>query len=120
MTKTTKKPMLTSAITGESALKMASGMLETGLTGLQTYVDHMSAIVGETTDHEPAESFAHLLTKVAQVASELRKAEAAERKTAEAMTKADVMEWLRRMDQTDRARLLREAGNIDSKRSGLA
>jgi hypothetical protein len=95
-------------------------MLETGLGGLETYVEATAEAIGESRDVEAAESFAHLLTKVAQVASELRKAEAAARKSSEDLTRADVMEWFRTLSDTDADRLLREMTMQRKKGSGLA
>jgi hypothetical protein len=99
---------------------MTSGMLETGLNGLQSYVEKAAETVAESRDVEAAESFAHLLTKVAAVASELRKAEAAERKAATEITKSDMLDAIRRMEDGERARFLREAQTLTAKRSGLA
>ncbi len=45
---------------------------------------------------------------------------AAERKAAEGVSKAEVMDWARRLDQTERARLVRELQQIDARKSGLA
>ena len=99
---------------------MVTGMLETGLNGLKLYVEVMAKVVGESKDVESAESFAHLLTKVAQVAAELRKAEAEERKRGAEMTKASVLEWFRQMDPGEQTRFVREMQVINTKRSGLA
>lgn len=41
-------------------------------------------------------------------------------KKTEAYTRAGVMQWLRELDPTERARIIREAQQIDAKRSGLA
>lgn len=105
---------------GESPLQLTSGMLEKGLEGLQSYVSKTADTISESRDVEAAESFAHLLTKVAQVASELRKAEAAARKSSEDLTRADVMEWFRTLSDTDADRLLREMTTQRKKGSGLA
>lgn len=53
-------------------------------------------------------------------ASELRKAEAAARKSSEDLTRADVMEWFRTLSDTDADRLLREMTTQRKKGSGLA
>ncbi len=105
---------------GESALRTVTGMLETGLEGLKSYVEAMSAVVGESRDVEAAESFAHLLTKVAQVAAELRKAEAEERKRSAEITKGSALDWYRGLNQSERASFRAEQQQIDTKRSGLA
>ncbi len=108
------------AMAPDTALRLASSMLDTGLRGLEAYVTATAETVAESRDVEAATDFAHLLTKVAVVAGELRKAEAAERKAASEISKADMVEAARRMDATERARFVRELQAIDSRKSGLA
>lgn len=95
-------------------------MLETGLAGLQAYVKAASATVKESRDVEAAESFAHLLTKIAQVASELRKAEAAARRDADDLDEARVLEWFLRLETTTQGRFIKELQQRSKKGSGLA
>lgn len=93
---------------------MVSSMLNTGLAGLQTYVDAMSEVVGESTDPESAESFAHLLTKVAQVAGELRKAEKLELDALKKLTPAEIFVWAKQQTPELRARLVRDITALDA------
>lgn len=95
-------------------------MLETGLDGLKEYIERMSDIVRESSEPDIASDFAHTLHKVSLVTAELRKAETAERKAAEAMSKADILEAVRRLPPNEREQMGREIAALGAKRSGLA
>lgn len=122
MSKTTKKTPVRADSDDESALQMVQGMLQTGLTGLNSYVDATSETIAESRDVEAAESFAHLLTKVAQVAAELRKAEAADRKANGDVGLKQFVEWLRRATPAERKQASRAVLDADTEagRSALA
>ena len=100
-------------------------MLSKGLTGIDEYIQgavkRLKEAKGEAAD-ELAGDLAHLMTKVAQVAGELRKAEAEERRRGDAFTPEAVLAWFGSLPTRERAGLLseleRQASNAG--RSGLA
>jgi hypothetical protein len=106
----------------DSALKMATGMLETGLAGLYEFVrDRAKRLGPDDAVISDAAEYAHLLVKIAQVTGELRKAEAEERKRAESMTAVAWVDWYRQQkNPAERARLLRELQQLDSTKSVLS
>lgn len=122
MTKTTKKHTQRRDPDEESALQMVTGMLETGLGGLKQYVDATAETIAEARNVEAAESFAHLLTKVAQVAAELRKAESAAAKAAGEVGVKQFIEFIRRASPSDQKLMMRtlQDAQADAARSGLA
>lgn len=67
-----------------------------------------------------AGAIASLNQKLAMVHAESRKAAAAEAKRIEKITKADVLAFLRQLDQAERTSLLREGHRIDEEGSVLA
>ena len=100
-------------------------MLSTGLNGLNDYIEDAVERLGDAkggSADELAGDLAHLLTKVAQVAGELRKAEAEERRRGEAFTPDAVLVWFSALPQREQAGLLSELERkVSSKgRSGLA
>jgi hypothetical protein len=104
-------------------MSVASGMLGTGLNGLETYIADASRRVadGEGDDvDELATRLAHLLTKVAQVVGELRKVDAEERRRGEVVTADAVFTWFRSLPRGERAGVVSELEQITQTRSGLA
>ncbi len=95
---------------------MVMGMLGTGLGKLDGHIKSL----GSKLDDESALALAHLLTKIAMVHGELRKAEHAARREAGEFTPQQMLERARRMSVTERQSHVRELQQIDSKRSGLA
>lgn len=67
-----------------------------------------------------ASHLAWLTKNIAQIMGELRKLDAHERKSDDELTPAIVLSYLRALDVSERAHLLREAARIDEVRSGLA
>lgn len=71
-------------------------------------------------DDKMASHLAWLTKNIAQIMGELRKLDAHERKSDDDLTPAIVLAYLRGLDPSPRAHLLREAARIDEARSGLA
>ncbi len=114
MTRKADKP------TTESVLDASIETLAMGITALR---DELAAIINGTakkTKHDKASHIAFLTQRVGAIADSLRKVEAARAKRFDDLTPAIVLAYLRQLDPTDRARLVREAQGIDTKGSGLA
>ncbi len=98
----------------------AMDILGTGLEGLREHVKRASqSVVG---DSEAAADLAHLLSKIAVVNAELRKAEAAARNAEGDISAPQMLERIRRMPANERQQFLRAATHADQDqgKSGLA
>jgi hypothetical protein len=100
----------------DSSAVMAS--MRRGLAKLDTHIDDL----GDHLDPEASADLAHLLSKMAVVNAELRKAEAAARSADGDITPAQMLERIRRMGQAERTQFLRAATHADADqgKSGLA
>lgn len=105
----------------ETALQKVMRMLGTGIEGLEDYIDAAANTLSKA-DDEQAGDFAHVLTKVAQVAAELRKAEKADRDANAEITEKQWADYVRRSSPEQRKQLLRilRDADVESGKSGLA
>jgi hypothetical protein len=106
--------------TEDYALIGAMDILGTGLEGLREHVKRASqSVVG---DSEAAADLAHLLSKIAVVNAELRKAEAAARNAEGDISPQQMLERIRRMPAGERAQFMRTLQHTDADqgKSGLA
>jgi hypothetical protein len=113
------KTQAKSAHESESAIKLAGETLTLGMRQINDYVrDPANADLGS----DSADALARLMTKVAQVSGELRKAEAAARSADGDITPAQMLERIRRMSAAERTQFLRAATHADADqgKSGLA
>jgi hypothetical protein len=119
MAKPQAKPRKHDDSDDETTSAMVMTMLGDGLEGLRKHIELASRAIG---DSEEAADLAHLLTKVALVAAELRKAENAARKADGDLTPQLMLERIRRMSAGERALFLRQATHADADqgKSGLA
>jgi hypothetical protein len=70
--------------------------------------------------YDKASRISFHLQRLGQIAESIRKVEAARAKRLDAVTPAMVLAFLRSLDASERAQILREATLIDSRKSGLA
>jgi len=75
---------------------------------------------GAKYNQKDASHLAWLTKQAAQVMGEVRKLDEAERKRLQQLTPALVLAWLRQLDASERARILREAEGQEARGSGLA
>jgi len=116
-TKNTPKP---SKPTIEGVLDASIETLELGVGALR---DEIRAIVDGTAKksrHDNGSRIAFLTARVGSIADSLRKVEAARAKRLDDLTPALVLAWLRALDASERAGIIREAQGIDTRGSGLA
>lgn len=109
--------------TDNPALLATQSMLHAGLAGLQVVVDASVGALAEShgdASDSLAGSLATLLTRIASVAGELRKAEAEERRRGDVMSPEAVLTWFRGLPSRDQAGLVAEMEQVTSRRSGLA
>lgn len=105
----------------ETPLQRVMRMLGTGIEGLDAYIQAAAKTLAKA-DDEAAADFAHTLTKVAQVAGELRKAEKADRDANAEITEKQWADYVRRSSPEQRKQLMRilRDAEVDSGKSGLA
>lgn len=96
----------------ETPLDRTRRLLNDGLTKLEDMMDDGA--------RDDADDQARVLTRIAQVQAELRKADAEERRRGEALSIPIVLEWARSLSAGDRQVLLRELEHMNQKRSGLS
>lgn len=70
--------------------------------------------------YDRIDRIAYLAKQASAFAAEERKATALEQKAIGAITKSTVLAWLRKLDIAERAQVIREAQEIDNRRSSLA
>lgn len=70
--------------------------------------------------YDKASRISFHLQRLGQIAESIRKVEAARSKRLDRITPAIVLNYLRSLDASERAQLLREAQAIDARKSGLA
>lgn len=108
--------------THDTPLRRTQRILDGGLGRLEGAVEDAGRALASSDSVRDAEAFARLLVRVAEVGAEIRKGEAAERKAADAIETAAVLEWYRSMAPVERGRVLRELEEIERSlgKSGLA
>ena len=100
-----------------SALALATGTLQCGLQRIAEYVeDPETADLGS----DSADTLARLLTKVAQVAGELRKADAEERRQSALNSPEAIVAAIRGLSARERQTVQGELERMSSGTSGLA
>jgi hypothetical protein len=73
----------------------------------------------DTSPHQPVTRIAWLAQRASSVQGELRKANAAREKGANAVNKPTVLAWARKLEQAERVQLVRELQDLDARRSVL-
>lgn len=104
------------AKTTETTADRTGSVLEKTLSSLERRI----AALSKKKDNASAAMQVKLARLYLQFASEHRKHEAQEHRITSALSTPLVVSWARSLDQRDRAGLVRELQQIDSKRSGLA
>lgn len=101
--------------------KQAHGILKTILDGLSGHAEEaVEMLVAKGCDSERASDLATLGQKVSQIMDAIRKLETSDTKAASHLTKSVVLAYLRQLEASERAGLLREARRIDEEGSVLA
>lgn len=104
----------------ESVLDDSIATLELGLRHLRDEIGAIAAGRAAKSKFDPASRIAFLSAGVGRIVDSLRKIESARAKRFDDLTPAMVMGWLRQLDQAERLSFLREASQIDARKSGLA
>lgn len=104
----------------ESVLDDSIATLELGLRHLRAEIGLIAAGKAKKSKYDPASRIAFLSGGVGRIVDSLRKIESARAKRFDELTQALVMAWLRQLDTTERINFLREASQIDARKSGLA
>jgi hypothetical protein len=120
MTKRYKKTAVETKPTIESVLDDSIATLELGLRHLRAEIGLIAAGKAKKSKYDPASRIAFLSGGVGRIVDSLRKIESARAKRFDELTQALVMAWLRQLDSTERINFLREASQIDARKSGLA
>lgn len=106
--------------TVEGVLKASIETLSLGIDAIQREIKLIAADKGAKSKHDKGSRIAFLTSRVGSIADSLRKVEAARAKRYDDITSSIVLNYLRGLDASERARIIREAIAIDEKRSGLA
>jgi len=104
----------------EGALDASIAILELGLSALRTEIEAIVAGTAKKSKFDPASRIAFLTSRVGSIADSIRKVESARAKRFDDLTPAMVLGWLRQLDAAERLSFLREASQIDARKSGLA
>jgi hypothetical protein len=114
MTKSKPKPTIESVLDGSIAT------LEVAQRHLRREIDKIASGKAKKTQHDPASRIAYLSGGIGRIVDTLRKCEAARAKRFDDITPSIVLNYLRGLDASERARIIREAIAIDERKSGLA
>lgn len=104
----------------ESVIDTSMTILALGLDYIRDEIALIKAGKAKKSRRDPASRIASLTARVGSIADSVRKVEAARAKRLDNLTPANVLAWLRSLDASVRAQILREAARIDEARSGLA
>src|ERR1041384_5053789 len=115
-----KSPTSSSKPTIESVLDDSIATLELGLQHLRAEIGLIAAGKAGKSKFDPASRIAFLSAGAGRIVDSLRKIESARARRFDDVTPALVMAWLRQLDQSERLSFLREASQIDARKSGLA
>lgn len=118
--KSNKKNTSAPKATIESILDASIATLSVGIDAIRDEIDLIIGGKAKKSRHDNASRIAFLTGKVGSIADSIRKVEAARAKRLDNLTPALVLAYLRQLDASDRARILREAQGIDTRKSGLA
>jgi hypothetical protein len=110
----------TSKPTIEGVLDASIATLDLGLTAIRAEIELIVAGKGAKSRHDKGSRIAFLTARVGSIADSIRKVEAARAKRFDDLTPAMVLGWLRQLDPAERLSFLREASQIDARKSGLA
>lgn len=120
-TKKTKPAVIaTPKVTVENVLDASIDTLAVGLRYLRLEIEKIRAGTAAESRHDAGSRIAFLTARVGSIADSIRKVEAARAKRHDHITSAIVLAWLRQLDPDDRLNFLREASQIDARKSGLA
>jgi hypothetical protein len=103
----------------ETTSQLADQIYSESLRYLRDEIRKIKSGKADTGEHDPASRVAWLAAQASKVASEQRKAEAAEAKRIGSLRYEDVMAYVRQLPRDRRAHFLREAVAIDAERSVL-
>lgn len=118
--KTNKKNGAAPKPTIESVLDDSISTLELGLRHIRAEIEAIAAGKAKKTKHDAGSRIAFLASRVGSIADSIRKVETARAKRFDNLTPAMVIGWLRQLDPAERLSFLREASQIDARKSGLA
>lgn len=104
----------------ESVLDASIETLSLGIDAIRGEIVKIAANKGPKSKHDKGSRIAFLTARVGSIADSIRKVEAARAKRFDDLTPAVVLAYLRSLDASERAHLLREAQAIDARKSGLA
>lgn len=104
----------------ESVLDASIETLSLGITAIREQIELIASGKGPKSKHDKGSRIAFLTGKVGAIADSIRKIEAARAKRLDDITPAIALAWLRSLDATERAQFLREASQLDARKSGLA
>ena len=120
MTKPHKKTARPTEITVEDVLDGAIATLKLGLDKIREEIELIASGKAAKSRHDDASRIAFLTSRVGSIADSVRKVEAARSKRLDDLTPAIVLSYLRGLDASERAQIVREANHIDTRRSGLS
>lgn len=118
--KPTKRTTAAPEATIEGVLNASIETLSLGINAIREEITKIAADKGSKSKHDKGSRIAFMTARVGSIADSIRKVEAARAKRFDHLTPAIVLAWLRQLDASERAQILREAEHIDAKRSGLA
>lgn len=116
----TIEPSAPAKPTIESVLDASIDTLSLGITAIRHEIELIATGKAKKTKHDAASRIAFLTGKVGSIADSIRKVEAARAKRFDDLTPAMVLAWLRQLAPAERLSFLREASQIDARKSGLA
>jgi len=118
-----RKPKQTAALdekpTVETVLDASIDTLAVGLRYLRDEIELIKSGKAKKSRHDNGSRIAFLTARVGSIADSIRKVEAARAKRLHDLTPAIVLAYLRQLDPAERTNLLREASQIDVRKSGL-
>jgi hypothetical protein len=110
-----------------TTLSTAGAVLDASIDAMALAIDTIRADIelisqgkGGASRHDRASRIAYLAAKAGSIAESMRKHEAARLKRLEVITPALAIAWLRQLATAERLSFLREASQIDARKSGLA
>lgn len=120
-----KKPRAAPAVvadeksTVETVLDASIDTLAVGLGYLRDEIEAIKTGKAAKSRHDAGSRIAFLTSRVGSIADSIRKVEAARAKRLDDLTPAIVLAYLRQLEPAERTNLLREASQLDARKSGL-
>ncbi len=105
--------------TVETVLDDSIDTLRVGLSYIRDEIEKIKTGKAAKSRHDAGSRIAFLTSRVGSIADSIRKVEAARAKRLDDLTPAIVLAYLRQLEPAERINLLREASNIDARKSGL-